>query len=486
MSCGSFLLPELTVKKVYYDTEKITVEFSDTPTNVSVLESFSLTEDETNVSGIFRSYGKTVYFYPENGIQDNYDYLFLIDTACETAEGNSLSQRFVYSFSTRIENIPPEIISINPVNEGECSSTPDYIEIVFSEPVEPKSFEKSLKITPETDYFVEYSQNEDQVKLILNENLKLNKDYKVEISTELMDKSRNRLLKEYNSAFSLTKKYSTPDFSCHVFNEKGYDCECLKGQSVTEVPLDSKIKIEFDTEMTFSSLSSYISVIPSLSFTITKDENNSKWIILSFSSPEWGKTYTVNISNKLNDKYGNSIGDNVFYSLNFDNESFRKPEFIEGYLQTGNWTDSEITENSYKRISSETNYDYLILDGTRYPIDTDEVSALYLVFSSSKESSGINLYSLLDKVSLSFTNSCLSCVIKKAIKIDDFNTQTFPYSTLCSQAVKDSELKLTVIKYELEITNSNNNGIVQLEIDSGIMDSLGNPSNKSYTFKYNK
>ena len=30
MSCGSFLLPELTVKKVYYDTEKITVEFSDT------------------------------------------------------------------------------------------------------------------------------------------------------------------------------------------------------------------------------------------------------------------------------------------------------------------------------------------------------------------------------------------------------------------------------------------------------------------------
>lgn len=485
-SCGNYLLPDLEIKSFFYDSEKIQITFSDIPTPQSVYNSFLLLEDGENCNGIYKFGGKTVFFYPNGGIKEKYDYVFSIESSCETSDGNSLESRFIISFSTRNGRNAPEIISVIPSNEEECKEQPEYIEITFSEPIDISSFEKALSITPFIDYILNVSDSEDKVFLILKNPLDFNKDYKISISTDLMDKNRNKLLHPYNSIFSLTKKYTKPKFFCTVYNNKTFYSECSVGENLKSVPPDAKLKLDFDAEMDLSSISSYIEVTPHLSFSVSKDEINSKWVEILLKDPEWGKTYVIDFSDAIKDIYSNKIEEDFVYSLTFDNESFRLPEFIEGYLQTGNWSDGQIDSDDYLIISDATNYSYLSLDALQYPLEHTVESVLYLVFSSSSESNGLNLYTLMDNFSISCTNSNSTFIIKKISKLDSSEFQNYPLCNIITQNVTDSTLKLTVVKYDLEITNSINSGIVQFIIDSGIQDSIGNESIKKYTYKYNK
>lgn len=485
-SCGSYLLPDLEIKTFLYDSEKIQITFSESPTPQSVYNSFTLLEEGEHCDGIYKFGGKTVFFYPDGGIKEKYDYVFSIEPSCETSDGNSLESRFIISFSTRNERKTPEIISIIPSNEQECSKPPEKIEITFSEPIDISSFEKALSITPSIEYILDVSDSEDKVFLILESPLDFNKDYKISISTELMDKNRNKLLRPFNSIFSLTKKYSKPNLFCTVYNNKSFYSECSVGENLKSVPTDAKIKINFDEEMALSSISSDITVIPRLSFTISKDEINNKWIEISLKDPEWGKTYLIDLSDSIKDIYSNSIEKNIVYSLTFDNEAYRLPEFIEGYLQTGNWSDGQIDSDDYLIICDSTNYSYLSLEALQYPLEHTVESVLYLVFSSSSESNGLNIYTLMDNFSISCTNSNSAFIIKKISKFDTSEFQNYPLSNIITQNVTDSTLKLSIVKYDLEITNSINSGIVQFIIDSGIQDSIGNESIKKYTYKYNK
>lgn len=485
-SCASYFFPELEVKNCWYDTEKIVVKFSDKPTSVSVYDSFVLLEDGEIKNGIYSFLDDIIIFYPRDGIQRGYNYLFTISTTCETSNGNSLADKFIFNFSTKTESIAPSIISISGIDGLKNNEQPEYIGIKFSEMIDFSSFEKALSFSPKFDYYLELSEQEDFVKIYPKNNLEFNTDYKISISKDLKDKNHNNLLHDYSSIFSLIKNYEIPTFRCTVYNGKNYKCECELNKSLELVPTDSRLRFDFDKEMDFSMLSSYIKITPTITFSLEKDEINSRYFEVIFKEPVWGKTYEVRILNKLADSFSNKILEDAKYYICFNNESYRLPEFIEGYIQTGDWSDGDISETDYQIISDATNYSYIVFDPTIFKVDTDCKCFLYLVFSSSKNSNGLNLYSVMDKLSISSTNKTSDFVIKKVSILSSEEEQSYPFINIKDAKLEDSLLNLTVVKYELEMTNSINSGLIQIKIDSGFEDSLGNSSIKSYIYKYNK
>lgn len=138
LSCSNFLIPALEVKNFNYDFSKISVEFSQNVRESSVQKSFSLTEDSQSINGTFYFNGCTVQFFPENGIQENYDYVFSITTDCEDEDYNSLSKKFVKEFSTRIDKTAPEVLSVTLENNANLAEK--NIVIKFSKPVDESSF----------------------------------------------------------------------------------------------------------------------------------------------------------------------------------------------------------------------------------------------------------------------------------------------------------------------------------------------------------
>lgn len=486
VSCESNFLPELDIINCYYDAEKITVEFSRAPNSISVQNSFSLTEDKIEVSGIYIFTGSTVLFYPNNGIRENYDYVFTIANNCEDKNGISIKDKYVNSFTTRKELNPPEILSISPADNGKLSIDDNYMEIFFSEPIDKNSFKSALSIIPSFNYILEFNDNNDAVKIIPTDKLQVNTDYKITISRTLMDTSRNFILDDFLFSFYVNKNFENPTLSATIINSNNYSKSIKNNEKIDHIPLNSEVLISFSTEMNLTSLSSCISLTPSLPFTLTKDELNSKWCKISFSKITWGSEYTLNISKKLSDKFSNNISHDITYRFEFNSDSDKPPEFIEGYIQTGIWTDGTISKDDYKLISKDTNYEYIIYDPT-YFLDNKDVNAdLYLVFSSSKESAGINIYSLMDKFSISVSNSNSTYVIKKISKLGSTTLDTYPIKEMCTSNVKDTGLIISVFKYELEISNSTKNGIISFQIDSGIKDNLGNESVDTYIYKYNK
>ncbi len=498
LSCSDTFLPALEVKSFDYDSSKITVEFSQKVLESSVQKSFSLTEDTKSVNGVFSFNGCVVQFFPENGIKENYDYVLSVTTDCEDKNYCSLSKKFVKEFSTRKEKSNPEVLSVT-LEDIEDNETLDETAVVikFSKAVDELSVFNSISVVPGFEYFTFFEDEGKTVKLVPLEKLLKNTDYKITISTDLMDCSRNCLKENFVQTVSLTKKYEVQNVNCTIFNANNNECflDCGEFEAnengknilkVENVPLNSIIRFNFDEKMSFEEISGALSIFPFCSYSLTKDEINSKWFELKLKDAQWGKSYRISLSGEICDSYSNKIGTENFLYLTFNREEERPPVFIEGYLQVSSFTE-ENYKDSFKVLSTSTNYDYLIFDPSVYEAGTEVESILYLIFASSNDekNTGINVYSLLDKFSVSASNNCASITIKK-IELADEETEIFPLKNIISSEVLQLNQKLSVVKCSLCIKNNAARGIIQFNLESGFTDSLENAAVEGFAFKFNK
>ena len=496
LSCSDTFLPALKVKSFDYDSSKITVEFSENVLESSVQKSFSLTEDSQSVNGVFSFNGCVVQFFPESGIKENYDYVFCVSTDCEDKNYCSLSKKFVKEFSTRKDKTSPEILSVTMEDTETLENNAVVIE--FSKRIDEISFFNSISVSPSFEYFTFFEDAGKTVKLVPLEKLLKNTDYKITISTDLMDCSRNYLKEKFIKTFSLVKKYEAPEIKCSIFNADNdgqfiIDSVAFEasenGENVLKaenVSLNSTIRFNFNEKMSFEGISGEVDIFPVCAYSLTKDEINSKWFEVKLKDAQWGKTYRICLSEEVSDVYSNKTGKENILSVSFDREEERPPEFIEGYLQISSFSE-ENYKDSFKVLSSSTDYDYLIFDSAVYESGAEVESILYLVFASSNDekNEGINVYSLLDRFSITASNSCAGITIKK-IEVADEEIQTFPLKNIITSALLQSKQKLSVVKCTLCVKNNANRGIVQFNLESGFTDLLGNVAVKGFELKFNK
>lgn len=485
LSCGERLMPELEVEDFNWDSEKISIKFSEEPSPVSIHAAFSLTEDGSATTGTFEFKDETIYYYPDNLIRKNYDYTLIISTKAEDTKGRSLTENFIRKFSTREENTPPYIKETSPSTETKLSEQPKEISIEFSEPVTRESFISALSVTPSFDYAISYSDNDSLFKLLPLENLKVNSNYTITVSTSLEDYHRNKLLEEYSFIFTCQEKWTSPAYNIEIIQKDGENKEISNKGFYDSLEKTSILHISFSDEMQLSDAASLFSVSPKCNYSLKTDKLENKYIEISFPAPDWGAEYTILFQGGLKDIYGNKIENDTVFTLCFDNEKDRPVEFVSGYMQTGDWTSKIIDDLNFKKISGENNFTPIIFS-EYYPAGKTIESMLYLIFSTSKKSEGLLLESLLASISFSNTNSSCTITPKKIQLLTENDYMSFPAENFINDCKNEISGEKSIVAINLEITNTSKSGIITLTLEKKIKDTLGNTMMNDCVFTLNK
>ncbi len=120
-------------------------------------------------------------------------------------------KKYDSSFLVQLDTLPPQIVSIQPgdFNNGTPIILPaalseirysDGVYFTFSEPVNPESFETSLKFSPDVDGLFTIIDQEN-IFFMPESGWDLQRDYNLEISTELEDINGNKLRDPYYKDF---------------------------------------------------------------------------------------------------------------------------------------------------------------------------------------------------------------------------------------------------------------------------------------------
>lgn len=481
--CADNLISPLEVENISWDSEKISIRFSSTPDESAFQKGFSMTEDKTALFGTFRFAGSTASFFPANGIRENFDYQIILSTDIEDNSGRSLLHDFPYFFSTRKMSDLPYIISQTPEKNAELNYQPEEFSFTFSKPVSQETFLQSFTVSPAFSYFYEFSDNDTKVHIIPAEPLQKSTVYTLSVSTSLEDKSQLSMAKEYNSVFFYAFDETAPEISvqCEATQKEQPLSFDLNENCINEgIPIESQIILNFSKETNLSTVAGAVSISPPLSYTIQIDKENWKKAVICPSTPEWGKTYTLRIKDSIEDFSKNKIPRESCYTLRYNSETDRPVSFASGFFQN--------SEESYSTFSEKTNFSQLSLDPLFYAKNTERNGNLFLAFKISKESQGLNLCSLLDGVNFSITNNCCSIILKNAQIIQAQDFEQSPLSTLLESMniQENSEGKLAVVKFTMEVTNKNSSGLVTLELSKSISDYSGNKLKNEIQFTLNK
>ncbi|GHT92877.1 hypothetical protein FACS1894140_5530 [Spirochaetia bacterium] len=475
VSCAAWLLPPLEILSVS-TSKDIRISFSAPPAEVSIRKAFSMTEDGTTLQGEFFFIDRDVIFAPLNGLRDGREYVILISTIAEDAQGNSLEKDFKYRFHTKENLAGPRIVSIEPQNETNLTLPPNAITLVFSGPVDTNSFTEALRLSPSITYVLEWNKDNSIVRIVPVKPLTEGTRYTITVSTALMDLSRNRLVSTFNSTFVYGVDRSPPLFYLRWESPSMTAGDLVPGVLNGHILSDSKIKIFFNKKVSIESLAGFIGISPSLSITVTPDLANRDQGIFSFpQKPEWGRLYTITIRKGITDTLGNKTEEDIKFPLIFNHGKFRPPVFAWGGLKN---------QSAMERISGDTDFSTISFDPSYFQESKEREMDLYLVFRISADANSVSLVSAMQAISIYATNGCADISIKTMRILTD--TEYAASDIYDSGTAPEIGEKFCVIKIGIEFKNVKQLGFIIFSINRELSDSLGNTMAGNITLTYNK
>ncbi len=531
VSCGTIMLPPLEVTSCKVGTATIVVEFTLPPDLSSLEDGLSVTEDGIKIEGKITISGKKAEFTPLYGIKDNYDYVVRIEAGTEDWQGHSLMDTFVYEYSTRTEKAPftvdflvPESLRQEGFTENPLETAPgknmiggeihvldevSTIQLEFSASVEKKSLETGLTITPAFEYFLEYEKNDCLVRLVPKKQLEINQRYVVQLKNSVMDTKRNVLEKDMGWSFFYKLDEIPPEITFkHATSTENI---LFEENSITEIVgdtlelgledwiiLDFSEKLDLDAAASLISLESLDMGVISPSMEIIKDYKNGNRLVLR---PQWsgnsgdfcGSHWQLVVKTGLEDEAGNKTEVEKVLFLSYTLESQRPLEFLGALL-----VDTEKQSGFKACFSPQHPFLSMALDPQFYPNRSEELPSkveLHLFFSLSEKADVLNDFSLMENLSLSASNDCCELTVKKLLGQDSSQEcnnqfQEFLAELELNGGNVSSEIaastSLVMVSFQVELLNRDSRGLVTLELEEAIADSLGNMLGKKILCQVNK
>ncbi len=489
VSCSSFLLPPLQVVSVEF-ADPIQIVFSEKPAISSIKNAILITEDSKTITGRYAIDGYVVLFYPQNGIKKNKDYVLTINEQAEDIKGNSLLQKSEHFFSTREESVRPLISSIYPCNEEEVDSL-EYIQCIFSESIDEASFYDAFSISPSIEFVCDFFDDNTVVNVRPTSPLTKQERYIITVSTDLTDKNNNALIKDFTSTFLYGTDNIPPEYELYQAESNLPSVllsEPIQKNTRSEKMLSSSFLLQFNEPVDIEAVSRFIRFEPQVSFSVdVSTENKTEARIVLEERPIWEKPYILHIKNGIEDLSKNQIKESSTYELVFNNEKERAVEFLAAFLHIGTGNQRE----DYFEVSSHTDYSTLVLDVTRFAPATGSNEVLvpmYFVFSASAASDGITENSAKESINIFTTNNCVSIILKSMERLEKSEYATHNINTLLTGIGGDidANARISVLHAFAGITNSKQDGLIELYIDKNICDTLGNTLVDSFTSTVNK
>ena len=462
-SCSQLLISDFTLTDFFYDEERLFFTFSSDLDSEKIKKAFAFTENNKVVRGTFSIYENQMIFTPQGGIKENCDYEVTISSYAEDTNGKSLKEKFIYKFSTKQDSLNPEITYFYPNGEDIPEDGLDHLEIIFSKAIKKESFYNAYAIEPPISHQVVFNDDRNEVKIIFDNPVCNGITYNFRISTDLMDVYDNYLLESYSTNFKSGGDNIPPSFTLNYTNDSNTSVELNEEPDENHnLPCSLELNLNFSEKINMDYIGSYIEIFPSsIKYTYEADKINETSVLLKLSG-KYNSKCNIKIKRGIEDKYGNKTNSDRKYLLQFDNEICRPVSFKKAFLLIDGM-------ETYKELSYETQYSHINLDPEYFGNDkTSRKTSMYLVFNVSGKSDGLDFFTVLDALSFKYTNSCCTILIKKAelvplAQVDFLLTEN-----------EINENNYSIIKYVLEIQNTNKAGLIEMIISSSVKDLIGN------------
>lgn len=186
--------------------EAVKITFSEKMEKGITEQAFSLKRDDEAVGGFFRWEEKTMYYYPVSGIMDDSDYEIEVGTSAEDIYGNSLSENFVFRFSTKKKEHDFSVCCPNIGSGSIVSNLFSPVVLRFSSPCSRAGFYKAFSIYPSLNGKITFSSCDTEAVFIPSEKMDYDTVYTVSVSDLLTDRYGNAPADDFELVFSTVKK----------------------------------------------------------------------------------------------------------------------------------------------------------------------------------------------------------------------------------------------------------------------------------------
>jgi hypothetical protein len=470
----------------------VSVEFSHEPNREKIQKAFSVTEDAIALQGKYIWSGKTLEFRPSLPLKKNKEYKVTVSIDAEDAKGVSLDEQFERSWTSSPSKVRPEILSVSPANNGEVSNASASVLIYFNVEVPMQSLMDYVSFTPSISGYWKLDETQKTAEFTPYEKWKPCTEYKISVRQGFESEHGNTIAKEFGSRFTVGGDDVKPqllravvlqkDSSIALKNKADYVLECadvddIDGSVINDGwEADYKLLFKFSKDVNASTVLNAVTAEPAISFELENGPGYYSDIVIKFTKrPAYNAHYILRLGNTVSDSSGNTKENVEQYKIFTDGAKSKPPE-LKGFALPVNPAGG--ASASAIIITDRDNFTLpgLNLDADYYTVDA-EIPTWMMLFFDAAHGAEINLFSLMESLSFSATNSSVTWTPEIIVNHSD------EFTWRCNSPIyQDEEYRNELsgcIAIEIKgilVNDPTRRGLVTFSCDAGLRDSYGNES----------
>lgn len=448
------------------------IRFSSAADRGSVEAACSLTEDgeRLRVRYVWDD-DRSVRFVPYAGFSPNREYRLAVETGAHDESGVSLDRAFAETFFTRAAGERPRLLSADPADGTSVSDDRTPLRLSFSVPVEAAACRDHIDVSPKHTGSWSMEDGGRSAVFVPAGPWKRGSEYRIVVSSDMVDRLRIRSGIEYRSRFSVGSDREppslvraeardaanasvlvlAPDDGCHQTVNAGWEAAW-------------RLALVFSEPVTLSSLDGALSVSGGPSLVRETTGSAAALAVYRFSErPAWDSLFALRLESSVEDVEGNAGGEEKRFRLRADGSGSRPPRLV-GLRMPMIPSGADESAMELAAFASDDPFASLPLGSgaDRYPIDaeTPTVIELYLETAAGAAPSS---FSLMDAFRVSATNGALS-FSPNAVKLSGFRVPA-PHGPWA---------EFPRVEVAGTLVNRSASGVVSFILAAGLIDSAGN------------
>jgi hypothetical protein len=273
---------------------------------------YMLKQGSLIIPGVISSSGANAVFMPSSNLIQNTVYTVTLTTGVKDLAGNALASSYVWSFTTggAIDNVPPTVVSTDPLNAATNVPVNKIIKANFSKSMNPLSINGNTYTLKQGSVTIQGSVSYSGITASFapSVNLLAGTVYNVTVTNGVKDLAGNAMVNNYNWSFTTA---ASADLTPPTVTSTD------PGNMGTNVALNKIIKANFSKSLNPATVNSTTFLLKTGATNVTGTINYSG-LTASFTPSSdllSSTTYTATVTTGVKDLAGNAMANN--YSWTF-------------------------------------------------------------------------------------------------------------------------------------------------------------------------
>jgi len=431
---------------VLQPAEPISIEFSCDMDRSSVESALSFSQGLLPIDGSFKWKNSAHLTFTPHKLPSSESCTLRINFTARSEGGVPMSESFIRTFSRSHDPLPLKISCITPDPDNLIIEPTTEFLISFNKPVCPASFYSAFETSPTIQGSFSWEEDNSRVRFTPTFELSAEVHYQLQITNRCSDTEGRTLADTVRRQYEVRSRqeFSVDEF-CLSSNQKTDHLEAIIGETY-HVGHRQEFSIIFSEPIVSELRNEALQLQPNPGFNFNWNENYQRVILQPHSLPKPAAVFRLDLD-----------GDD--YYLQWDGEDLERVELA----GVSFCKDTTAATAEFRRIRLN---EVLLCE-------TSPQAAMELAFSHA-DAAEISTLQLMEALGLYATNAAAGIQLTSLEQIDSANCEE-----LCSLQ-PDSVFRLSFAINRFPVS-----GLLYLQLDQNLQDSLGNPLSGAIRISYN-